>query len=78
MLVHLQVVVVHIEALTRHAQEVIQKIFLDEIALVAASAHEILNFTAGINPHDWPDNRFTTKFNRRFGAGTYFLADPSA
>lgn len=47
-------------------QEIVGKIFFDNIALVAAAHDEIGHAVSEINFHDVPDQRFATDFNHGF------------
>jgi hypothetical protein len=46
-------------------QEVIGEIFLDQVALVAATNHEIIYSVLGVNLHDVPQDGAPTDFNHR-------------
>ena len=59
-------------------QKVVGKVFLDDVALVAAADHKVVDAVVGINLEDVPKNRVPADFDHRFGLDHGFFADARA
>jgi hypothetical protein len=68
-------VVLHVEGDIRGMQEIVGKIFLDQIAHVAKADDEIVHAVGGVDFYDVPPNRLATDFYHELGADRSFLAD---
>lgn len=60
---NLHPVISHIKSNIGHMQEVIGEILLDDITLITATNHKIVNSMCGIYFHDVPENRLTTNLD---------------
>jgi hypothetical protein len=56
-------------------QEVVGEILLDQIALIAATNHEVVNTMGRIQFHDVPEDRLAPDFDHWFGPEVGFLGD---
>ena len=59
-------------------QEVIGKVLLDDVALVAAANDEVIDAVVGISLQDVPQDRLAADLDHGFGAGVGFFADACA
>ena len=75
LLMHLHTVVAHVKRDIGHVQEVVRKIFLDQIAFVAAADHEVMDPMVGVNLHDVPEDGFTANFDHGLGLEVCFLGN---
>lgn len=50
----------HVERDIRHVQEIVGEVFLDEVSLIAAADHEIMDPMGRIHFHDMPQDRLAT------------------
>ncbi len=74
-LVHFHLIRGHVEGDIRHVQEVVGKVFLDQIALVAAADDELIHTMGGIELHDVPEDRLATDLDHGLGLEVGFLGD---
>lgn len=75
---NLHAVVSHVDRDIGHMQEVIGKILLDDIALVAQADDKIVDAVGRKYFHDVPDDRFTADLDHRLRLEMRFLADSRA
>ena len=68
----------HVESYVRHMQEVVGEVFLDHVALVAATDHEVIHAMGGIQLHDVPENRFATDLDHGLGFEMCLFRDSGA
>ena len=73
---HLHLVGSHVEGHVRHVQEVILKILLDDVALVAEADDEFIDAVMGIDLHDVPDDRHAADLDHRLRLDVGFLGKP--
>src|SRR5262245_39754187 len=66
----------HIEGHVRHMQEVIRKVFLDHIALVAKANNEFVEAIKRIELHNVPDDWFTSDLDHWFWFMLRFFTQP--
>ena len=59
-------------------QEIVGKIFLDDVALVAATNHEIMDAMGGVHLHDVPQDRLSTDLNHWLWPEMGFFGNASA
>lgn len=74
---NLHFVALHVEGDIRHVQEVVCKVLLDEITLVAAANDKIVNVMKVIDFHDMPENRMASDFDHWFCLEMGFFGDAS-
>ncbi len=78
-LVHLHVVAhIHVEGDITGVQEVIRKIFLDHVALVATAHDEIVNAERAVDLEDVPENRQAAYLHQRLGTHHGFFGEAGA
>ena len=77
-LVHFHAVVRQIEGYVGHVQEIVGKVFLDDIALVATANHKIVDAVVGIRLQDVPEHRHATDFDHRLRFDVCFLGNAGA
>ena len=75
-LVDLHAVGAHIKGHIRHVQEVVGKVLLDQVTLVAAANDEVIDAVVRVNLHDVPQNRHATNFYHRLGFEVGLLRNP--
>ena len=78
LVVHLHVIGAHVEGDIAIVQEIIGKIFLDHVALVATADHKIVDAMVGIDLHDVPQHRQPADLHHRLGPQVGFFTDPGA
>ena len=66
-------IVGHIKSDVGHVQEIIGEVLLDDVTLITAANHEIVDAMCGVYLHDVPQNRFAPDFNHRFGREVGFF-----
>ena len=66
-LMHLHAVLAHVESNVRHVKKVVGKVLLDDVPLVAAANHEVVDAVVRIGLHDVPEDRLATNFNHGLG-----------
>ena len=74
-LVHLHPVLAHVEGHVGHVQEVVREILLDDVALVAAADHEIVDAVGGVDLHDVPQDGAAADLDHRLGPDGGFFAE---
>jgi len=77
-LVHLHCVLGHVEGHVRHVQEVVGEVLLDQVALVAAADHEIVNAVGGVDLHHMPKDRLAADLYHGLGLEVRFLGNARA
>ncbi len=77
-LVDLHSVFLHVEGHIGHMEEVVRKVFFDQIALVAAADDEVVDLVLGIDLEDVPEDRPATDFDHRLGTRMCLFAEPRA
>ncbi len=70
---HGHVVGVHVKRHIGGMQEVVGKILLDDVALVATADDEVMDAVLGINLQDVPENGPATNFDHRLGPDNRFF-----
>ena len=78
LLVYFHAVVAHVEGHIRHVQKVVGEVFLDQVALVTAANHEIVDAVVGIDLHDVPQDGLAANFHHRLGFEVGFFGNPGA
>ena len=78
LLVDDHVVAAHVERDVGHMQEVVGEILLDDIALIAAADHEVVDAVRGVDLQDVPQDRTAADLDHRLGAQAGFLGKPRA
>jgi len=76
--VNLHLVGCHVEGDIAGVEEVVREVFLDHIALIAATYNEIVDTMRGIDFQNVPENRKAADLHHGLGANGGFFADPSA
>ena len=71
-------VVGHVERDVGHVQEVVREILLDDVALVAAADHEIVDAVRRVDLHDVPEDRLAADLDHRLRLQIALLGDPRA
>ena len=61
-----------------HVQEVVGEIFLDDIALVAAADHEVVDAVRRVDLHDVPEDRLAADLDHRLGLQIALFGNASA
>ena len=67
-----------VESYIGHVKEVIGEVLLDDIALVAATNHEVVDSVVRINLHDVPKDGLAANFDHRLGLEVGFLGNTGA
>ena len=75
-LVHLHRVVGDVEGDIGHVQKVVGEIFLDDVALVAAADHEVVNAVSRVRLHDVPQDRPPADLDHRLGFQVRLFGNP--
>ena len=78
LLVDLHGVVAHVEGDIGHVQEIVGKVLLDYIALVAQADDELIDAIVRIDFHDVPEDRLAADLHHGLGLEIGLLADPGA
>ena len=68
----------HIECYIRHVQEIVSKIFLNNIAFVPTADNEVVDAVLRVYFHDMPQNRPDTDFNHWFRLQVSFFGNAGA
>ena len=76
--VDLHLVRAQVERHVRTRDGVFVEVLLDDVALVAAADHEVIDAVRGIDLHDVPENGLPADLDHRLGAYRAFFADPGA
>ncbi len=77
-LMHFHPIILHVEGDVRHVQEVVGKVFLDDIALVAKANHELIDSIMGVQLHYMPKDRSASDLDHRLGAQVGFFRNAGA
>ncbi len=77
-LMHLHLIVLHVERDIGHMQKVVGKVFLDHITLVSAANHKIMDTMSRIRLHDVPQDGFATDLDHRFWLEKGFFRNTGA
>ena len=77
-MMHVHLVLLHVEGDVGHVQEVVGEVLLDHVALVATADHEIVDAVRRVELHDVPEDRLAADLDHglRFQMG--LLGDPGA
>ena len=75
---HPHFVVGHVEGHVRHVQEVVREVFLDQVALVAATDDEIVDAVRGVDLHHMPEDRPAADLDHVLGLEVRFLGNARA
>ena len=68
----------NIESNIGHVKKVIGEVFLDDIAFVTATDHEVVDPVVGINLHDVPENGLAPDFDHWLGLQVGFFGNTGA
>ena len=77
-LMHPHFVSGEVERNIRHMQKIVSEIFLDQVTLIAAANHEIVESVGRINLHDVPDDGLAAYFNHWLGSSNSLFANAGA
>jgi len=73
--VDLHRIILDVEGNVGGVQEVVGEVFLDHVALVAATDDEVINAVGGVGLHDVPEDRFSANLDHRLGLEVGLLGD---
>jgi hypothetical protein len=57
----------HVHGDIRHMQEIVRKVFLDQVPFVASADDEVIDSLRGINLQNMPKDRLAAYLNHRLG-----------
>ncbi len=60
-----------------HVEEVVSKIFLDQVALIAATDNKFIDAVGAVDLEDVPKDRLAADLHHRLGLEVSFFADAS-
>lgn len=72
-LMHVHPILFDIERDVRRVQEVVSKVFFDQVPFVSAAYDEVVDVVLGINLQNVPENRFSAYLDHRLGAGIRYF-----
>src|ERR1039457_5674314 len=73
-LMYLHPILSHIKGHVGHVQEVVSKVFLDQIPFVSATDNNVVDSMVRIDLQNVPENRAPADFHHWFGAQSRFFA----
>jgi len=76
LVMHMHLISILVERYVGLVQEVICKVFLDEVSLVTKANDKIVNFVARINLQNMPKHRFPAHFDHWFWSHAIFFTQP--
>jgi len=76
--VHLHVVEVHVESHIGRVQKIVGEIFLDDVALVTAADHEIVDAVMAVGLEDVPEDGLAAHLHHGLGPQVRFFCQAGA